>query len=233
MPPGVHEHLRPWSLPLPISLALALAGLIYIWVFPSRRAPAFLGGLVCVWIAVASPIVMLDHQLLTIHMVKHLLLMAAGAPLLLWGMPEQWWGRRRIPMVLCWFCATATVIGWHIPAAFQLALQSQRWHEAEMLSFLLAGFLFWWPVVRPGRSGWSVPLYLFLATLPCDILSGFLVFCGRVIYPSYLAVPRTFELSPLQDQELAGALMWVSVTLIYLVPAAVITVQMLSPRGER
>jgi cytochrome c oxidase assembly factor CtaG len=74
-----------------------------------------------------------------------------------------------------------------------------------------------------------MPLYLFLATLPCDILSAFLAFCGRVVYPSYLAAPRLFDLSPLQDQEFAGALMWVSVTLIYLIPAVIITVQILSP----
>jgi cytochrome c oxidase assembly factor CtaG len=68
--------------------------------------------------------------------------------------------------------------------------------------------------------------------LPCDILSGFLVFCGRVIYPSYLAAPRLFDLSPLQDQEFAGALMWVSVTLIYVIPAAVIMVRILSPQVQ-
>jgi cytochrome c oxidase assembly factor CtaG len=131
---------------------------------------------------------------------------------------------------------TATVIGWHIPAAFQLALGSAWWHGAEQASFLLAGLLFWWPVrssdgpVRASRGNeWSVPLYLFLATLPCDILSAFLVFCGRVVYPSYLAAPRLFDLSPIQDQEFAGALMWVSVTLIYLIPAVIITVQILSP----
>jgi putative membrane protein len=77
-----------------------------------------------------------------------------------------------------------------------------------------------------------VPLYLFLATLPCDILSAFLAFCGRVVYPSYLAAPRLLDLSPLQDQECAGALMWVSVTFIYLIPAVIITVQILSPGGQ-
>jgi cytochrome c oxidase assembly factor CtaG len=73
-------------------------------------------------------------------------------------------------------------------------------------------------------------LYLFVATLPCDILSAFLVFCNRLVYPNYLSTTQLFNsLSPLQDQECAGALMWVWVTLAYLIPAVAITVQILSP----
>jgi cytochrome c oxidase assembly factor CtaG len=78
-------------------------------------------------------------------------------------------------------------------------------------------------------SQWLTPLYLFLATLPCDALSAFLTFCGRVVYHHYLHVQRSFNISALQDQQYAGALMWVSVTFIYLIPAVVITIQILSP----
>ena len=66
-------------------------------------------------------------------------------------------------------------------------------------------------------------LYLFLATLPCDILSGFLVFSDRVAYPIYFSTPRLFGFSVLEDQQCAAALMWTCVTLIYLVPAAIIS----------
>jgi cytochrome c oxidase assembly factor CtaG len=86
-----------------------------------------------------------------------------------------------------------------------------------------------WPSLAPWPR-WSVPLYLFLATLPCDALSAFLTFCNRVVYPHYISAHRLFDISPLGDQESAGALMWVCVTFAYLVPAAVVTVQMLSPR---
>jgi len=108
------------------------------------------------------------------------------------------------------------------------------WHEIQHASFLLAGLLFWWPVIQPWPSssrspGWSVPLYLFLATLPCDALSAFLTFCGRVIYPSYVSVSHPLHISALQDQEWAGVLMWVSVTFIYMLPALVLTVRLLSP----
>jgi cytochrome c oxidase assembly factor CtaG len=256
--------------PVPLTLALAVVAFVYLrgWfrfrpafpnVIPLRRVVAFMGGLLAVWVAVASPLVHLDHHLLTMHMVKHLLLMIVGAPLILWGTPVpplffgvpkglhlstlfrspvlQFTGRCLGNPVLCWLASAAAVIVWHLPAAFQLALESHTWHSVEDASFLVAGLLFWWPVVQPwptdtGYDTWTVPLYLFLATLPCDILSGFLVFCGRVVYPSYLAAPRLFDLSPLQDQEFAGALMWVSVTIIYAIPAAVIMVRVLSPMAQ-
>jgi len=78
-----------------------------------------------------------------------------------------------------------------------------------------------------------LPLYLFLATLPCDALSAFLAFCGHVVYRPYLAGHGLFGLTPLEDQALAGALMWITVTLAYLIPALVVTAQLLSAERLR
>jgi cytochrome c oxidase assembly factor CtaG len=78
---------------------------------------------------------------------------------------------------------------------------------------------------------WSTLLYLFLATLPCDILSGFLVFSDRVAYPMYFSMPRHFGFSVLEDQQCAAALMWTCVTLVYLVLAAILSIRLLSPRS--
>ena len=219
-----------------------------------------MGGLFSVWAAAGSPLADMDHHLLIAHMAQHLLLMTVAAPLillgapavaLLHGIPQRFVlsslrpflryppvrraGRMITHPLFCWLASTATVIGWHVPTLFELGMQSQRWHEFEHACFLAAGFLFWLPVVQPWPSlarwpQWSVPLYLFLATLPCDALSAFLTFCNRVVYPHYRSAYRLFDISALGDQECAGALMWVWVTFAYLVPAAVVTVQMLSPR---
>jgi len=107
-------------------------------------------------------------------------------------------------------------------------------HTVEQITFLGAGLLFWWPVIQPWPTAsteprWSMLLYLFLATLPCDILSGFLVFSDRVAYPVYLSGPRMFVFSVLEDQQCAAALMWTCVTLVYLVPAAIISTRLLAP----
>jgi len=271
MSPEVHSGLHSWSLPILSTLALILPTLIYVrgWyqlrnalpdLVSAWRLAAFISGVTSVWIAIGSPLGALDHQLLTAHMVQHLLLTTVAAPLILLGapivalvhgLPQRFIrsvmepflrcaavreiGRIVTHPVFCWLASTITVIGWHVPAVFMLGLQSEKWHGIEHASFFVAGLLFWWPVVQPWPSlaawpRWSVPLYLFLATLPCDALSAFLTFCNRVIYPHYLSAHRLFDISPLGDQESAGALMWVCVTFAYLVPAAVVTVQMLSPR---
>ena len=227
--------------------------------FPTWRVAAFVAGLFSLWIALGSPLAALDHQLLTVHMMKHLLLMTGGAPLILLGAPAMpllcglpKWSMRlslllrsRTPPslrhflsnpIFCWLAGTSAVIAWHIPTLFQLGLSSNTWHIVENACFLSAGLLFWRPII-PTRAReanghqWSLfmPLYLFLGTLPCDILSAFLTFCGRVVYLSYLSAARIVNLSPLQDQECAGALMWVCVTFAYLIPAVVITMQILSP----
>jgi cytochrome c oxidase assembly factor CtaG len=70
-------------------------------------------------------------------------------------------------------------------------------------------------------------VYLFLATLPCDILSGFLVFSERVAYPVFLSHGHS-AVSILDDQQYAGALMWTVVTIVYLVAGVIVTTRLLS-----
>src|SRR5882762_2266943 len=229
--------------------------------FPSListgRLAAFLTGLVSLWIAVGSPLEAFDDVSLSVHMVQHLLLMAVAPPLILLGSPAlpllhglprtfrdpvgrvlRWPPAQKLGRVLtdpavCWLAATVALIAWHIPAAFELALRSDSWHEIEHACFFATSLMFWWPVIQPFPSvarwpGWSIPLYLFLGTLPGGALGAFLTFCDRVLYPSYAAAPMILHLSPLEDQVFAGALMWVFGTFVYTVPAVILTVRFLS-----
>jgi putative membrane protein len=222
------------------------------------RVASFVLGLLLIWIAMASPLAALDHDMLTAHMVQHLLLMTFAPPLILLGVPMkpladgplqrslptigrplrsgpmQKMGKALTHPALCWVGAAGTLVVWHIPSMFMLGLRSQMWHGIEQASFLATGLLFWWPVIqsRPIVSKWpesSMLLYLFLATLPCDILSAFLVFCDRVVYPVFLSSPQSFGLSALEDQQCAGALMWTCVTVVYLIAAAIFAARLLSP----
>ncbi|MGD0301861.1 MAG: cytochrome c oxidase assembly protein [Bryobacteraceae bacterium] len=235
-------YLRGWY-----RLRSALPNVLSVW-----RLRAFMGGLLALWAAVGSPLAGMDHHLLTAHMLQHLILMTVAAPLILLGapaitllhgipqrlvrfLPLDAVERIGIHPVFCWLVATATVIAWHVPYLFAIGMQSERWHAFEHATFFVAGLAFWWPVIRPWPSlatwpRWCIPLYLFLATLPCDALSAFLTFCNRVVYPHYLSSHRLFDISPLGDQECAGALMWVWVTFVYLIPATVVTIQILSPQ---
>ena len=194
------------------------------------RIAACAAGLAVVWITAASPLAHLDHHLLTAHMTMHLLIMTVAAPLFLFGAGPTL-VRWRPQIASCWLAGTLTVLLWHVPTVFALALESHFWHQFEQASFFLAGIAFWSPVIQLHPSSrWSVPVYLFLATLPCDALSAFLVFCGHVVYRPYLsgADHGMFGLSPLDDQALAGALMWVTVTFAYLIPALVLTARLLA-----
>lgn len=233
--------------------------IVFAYQFPFWRLGAFFAGVAAVWIAIGSPLETLDDASLTMHMVQHLLLSAIAPPLILLGAPAlpllrglpQSIARKivspflRLPLVkrfrhmvsnpaICWLVATLALIGWHVPSLFELALRWDWLHKLEHVTFLTAGLMFWWPVVQPWPSTpkwprWAMPLYLFCATMPCDVLSGFLTFCDRVVYPRYVSGPKLFGLSPLEDQQCAAALMWVSVTLIFLVPAFLVTLEILSP----
>jgi cytochrome c oxidase assembly factor CtaG len=231
--------------------------------FSAWRLAAFLAGIISIWIAIGSPLAAFDDVSLTVHMLQHLLLMAIapyfillGAPTLplLQGLPQliarrvigpllRWAALRRFAHLItnpaiCWLAATLALIGWHVPRVFEAALHNNWLHDLEHASFLAAGFLFWWPVVQPWPSTarWPrcfVPLYLFAATLPCDALSGFLAFCDRVVYVSYNSAPRLLNIPPLEDQQLAASLMWICATIILLVPAIIVTMQILSPQNSR
>src|SRR5215472_13021969 len=222
-----HLHHAALGSPRSVSFTLILvfAALVYLRGWLSLRssrlkrtslwgAISFLLGLFLIWVALASPIAALDHELLTVHMLQHLLLMTLAPPLiwlgtpvgpLLRGLPQrlaegvlvplghsraaQAFGKTLRRPRFAWLAACAALVGWHIPGFFALGMRSAPWHLFEHLSFLLTGLLFWWPVVQSSESAsrqdLSMILYLFFATLPCDILSGFLVFCDRVVYPIY------------------------------------------------
>jgi len=263
-----HAHHAPLE-SLWISVALSLVAIVYLhrwlrvaWLVPhgvkAWRACSCFVGLFLLWVALGSPLSLLDHDLLTVHMVQHLLLMTLAPPLILLGAPLKLLPQLRLQGLadivsrpLCWvpvrhlgrmllhpavglIGATATLVVWHIPGALMLGLRSETWHGIEQASFLVTGLLFWWPVVEPSRNALKWPesstlLYLFAATLPCDILSGFLVFCDRVVYPVYSSAPQQLGLNALEDQQFGGALMWTCVTVVYLIAGSVFAARSLSP----
>ena len=271
MSPTHHPAIESWWSSGGFTLAFVAASILYlrgrhrlhsasVRVIPGWCAGSLFLGLISIWVALGSPLAIYDHELLTVHMVQHLLLMTFAPALILLGEPVvpilqglprfvqsalrvlfrkslvQRARRLLSQPAFCWLVSATTLVGWHVPKAFALGLQSDLWHVVGHASFLGAGFLFWWPVVQPWPRvavwpRWSILLYLFLATLPCDILSGFLVFSERVVYPIYLLAPRHFGMTALEDQQCAAALMWTCVTIVYLVPAALLTTRLLGVRN--
>ena len=209
----------------------------------TSRVIAFGSGLLTVFLALVSPIDALGGVLFTGHMIQHLLLMVIAAPLLvigapllpmLWSLPRaarlgsgRWWLRSRrlrafveglTAPAVGWLLYALTLWVWHVPTLYRLALRNEAVHELMHLSFLAAGLLFWWSLLQPlGRRRLNIGmgiLYLFTTTLHGMALAVLITLAREPLYyPRSLGL---WGLSPLEDQQLAGLLMWVPPNLIYL-----------------
>jgi putative membrane protein len=223
-------------------LGAFMAGLFALWSAIGSPLAAFDDALLSIHMvqhillmAVAPPLILLGAPALPLlHGLPKRFVRRIPAPLFRWK-PMQHLGSTFTHPAFCWLSATIAVILWHLPSVFEFALRSESWHEVEHACLFTTSVLFWWPVVQPWPSiarwpRWSIPLYLFLGVLANDVLSAVLALWDRVLYPSYaITEHRLFNISPLDDQAFAGALMWVFGTFVYLAPAVVTTMHLLSP----
>jgi cytochrome c oxidase assembly factor CtaG len=230
---------------------------------PLWRALCFLAGLASAWLVLASPLDPLGQFLLVAHMTQHLVLMSVAPPLIVLGAPTvpllrglprvlvrndlaPWMNSKPFHAmqelfthpVFAWLVMNVLFVGWHVPAAYELALRNNNWHEVEHGCFFFSALLFWWFVLLPwpSRSSWSrwaVLPFLMTADLVNTAVCAMFVFGGRVVYPTYAAVPRIFDISAMDDQIAAGAEMWVIGSLIFWVPLMLTTLQLLSARRSR
>jgi cytochrome c oxidase assembly factor CtaG len=215
--------------------------------FDRRHLVAMTAGLFTILLALASPLDALSARLLLAHMAQHLLLMVVAPPLLWMSEPvvplllalappvrRTVVGALARPEVrllshvltdplVSWVVFVVAFWTWHVPALYELALRSDFWHHVEHACFFVTAGLFWRPVILPwpARSAWPrwamIP-YLALADLQNSALAAILTFSDRVIYPAYGALPPMSGLSTLEDQAIAGVIMWVPGSLAFLLP---------------
>jgi putative membrane protein len=212
-----------------------------------RDAAAFALGWATLALALLSPLHRLGEALFSAHMVQHELLMALAAPLLVlgrplvpfvWGLPPGWrrtlgrwtggdrfrgvWATLTHP-VTAWSLHAAAIWIWHVPSLYEASLRSEAVHALQHASFLGTALLFWWSVLegrRHGRLGWpGAVIALFTTAVHTSILGALLTFSTRLWYPLYGATSAAWGLTPLEDQQLAGLIMWVPGGLAYLVAA--------------
>lgn len=221
---------------------------------PARRreATAFWAGWLVLAIALVSPLHPLGETLLSAHMVQHELLMALAAPLLvlgrplmvtLWGLPPRWrraGGRylsrwravwRAISRIeIAWMLHALAVVGWHLPGLYQRTADSDLLHAMQHASFLLTALLFWWSVL-PGatlRGRHGAAIMSVFGTMVYTGGLGALLTLGRSLwYPRYGEAAPLWGLSPLDDQQLAGVIMWVPGGISYLLATAWLVVDWL------
>lgn len=203
----------------------------------------FAGGWLVLAGAVSSPLHEAGERSFTLHMIEHELIMLVAswllvasrpAAVLLWSLPQplrqrfggvgraSWWrrlwGLLTDPVVATLLQAIA-MWAWHAPALFDRALGHEGWHIAQHLSFLLTSLLFWWAMTnsRHGRRGYGVSaLCLFVTSLIGGLLGALMSFSISPWYAGYAAMGMTpIGLTPLEDQQLAGLLMWIPGGLVH------------------
>lgn len=199
---------------------------------------SFYGGVISFALAKVSPLDALGGALFSAHMVQHLvvflvspLLFAASRPMLpvMWALPaswrrslNRWWSARSVvtrvwPMLNHWVSMLMLFAGvlwlWHVPRLYDAALESQLVHGIEHISFAVAAFLFWSVVLDAGRPegiGHGPALLMVFGTaLHSSALGALLTFADFRMYVSHDAYTEAWGLTPLEDQQLAGVIMWV------------------------
>ncbi len=228
--------------PLAITALLYALGSRRERTLTNRQKTCFWCGWAMLALALVSPLHPVGEVLFSAHMVQHEILMLVAAPLLvlsrplvtfLWGMPFDWrrglgrwakedyvrhsWSFLTDPFTAWWVHAAAIWI-WHAPFMFGLTLQSELAHTAQHLSFFLSALLFWWALFYAhGRMAYGAAVfYVFTTAVHTSILGALLTFAPNVWYPAYSKTTQAWGLTPLQDQQIGGLVMWVPAGLVYL-----------------
>jgi putative membrane protein len=202
------------------------------------RAAAFGAGSIALAAALISPLHWLGEQLFTFHMVEHEILMAAAAPLivlarpigaLMWGLPLglrraiaramnsrfaqvgwEWLSRGLMTTSL----HAIAIWAWHVPVLFDAAVINAPLHRLQHLSFFATAVLFWWSALWRSDRGVAA-WHLFLTMLHTSILGALMALAPRVLYLAQTRAAEDWGLTPLEDQQLAGVVMWIPAGTVY------------------
>jgi cytochrome c oxidase assembly factor CtaG len=208
------------------------------------EATCFWGGWISTAIALVSPLHALGHALFSAHMVQHEILMLLSAPFFVLGrpviallkaLPSGWarnlasfgnapkwqifWRTVTFP-VTAWVIHAVALWMWHIPYLFQATLDNDFVHSLQHTSFLFSALLFWWALMhgRARMKGYGLAvLYVFTTAMHTGALGALLTFAGRLLYPDYASTTWAWHLTPLEDQQLGGLIMWIPAGVVYVV----------------
>lgn len=198
------------------------------------RVAAWLSGLAAILVALVSAVDVYAGNLLSVHMVQHLLLAMVAPPLLALGAPitlvlriASPQARRRLILpvlhsrvvrlvaspLVAWPAFALVMWFTHFSPLYDAALEDPTLHVAEHLIYLVVGLLFWWPVVgadpSPMRLGWGTRLTYVVLQMPVNAAVGLAIyFAPTVLYPHYATLVRTWGPDALTDQQIGGIVMW-------------------------
>jgi cytochrome c oxidase assembly factor CtaG len=208
------------------------------------RHTSFYAGWLTLAFALVSPIHELGEQLFSAHMLQHEILILVSAPLISAAHPgaTMLWAfapRRRANLggwvhsversapirfvgrpLVAWLLEAFTLWIWHVPVLYQATLTSDWIHAAQHLSFFVTAVLFWSALYGVGRSAMrygAATFYVFGTAAHCSALGALLTFSAVLWYPAYQQTTQPWGLTPLEDQQLGGVIMWVPSGVIFIV----------------
>jgi cytochrome c oxidase assembly factor CtaG len=210
---------------------------------PRRRTVAWLLGIGAILLALDSGIERYDTTLFSVHMVQHLLLTLVAPPLLLYAGPitvllrvssAETRRRRILPVlhsrvvrglafpVVSWVLFAGVMWGTHFSPLFDLSLENLLVHRLEHALFLVSALLFWWPVAGPDPSPWRMPsavrvMYVGLQMPQSTFLAVAIYMSSTPLYPHYVTNVRSWGPTPLEDQQIAGGIMWLGGDFAFLI----------------
>lgn len=193
---------------------------------------SLIGGLVVILVMNSPPMGGVIDRAFSAHMLQHMVLMNIAAPLLAiaWPLVLRGWETTRIVGGLNWLArpapavvlSTAALWFWHLPAVYNAQLSNEVIHALEHMLFIGAFVFFWRPLIDDTmsvgrlRSNGTRVLYLTIGMFASGLLAAVLTFANHPFYPHYIASSPTGR-SPLADQQLGGAIMWLGGTIAAVV----------------
>lgn len=248
--------------PLATLLAMYIGGAVrrgQIYVLRWRHA-SFFAGWFSLFLALVSPIHELGEQLFSAHMLQHEIMILVSAPLIaashpsatcLWAFAPREradigaWVHRIDQMrvirylttpLIAWLLESVALWVWHIPVLYQATLQSDWIHAAQHLSFFLTAVVFWSALYGVGRSAMrygAATFYVFGAAVHCSALGALLSFSTVLWYPVYAETTARWGLTPLEDQQLGGVIMWVPSAIVFIIVALALFARWLGESDRR
>jgi putative membrane protein len=208
-------------------MMLALCGLAAVVWYRSRGTARRAGfaGVALMAVIFVSPLCALSAALFSARVVHHVLLIAAVAPLLAVAFPA----RRARPLSLLFAVHVAVLWLWHVPVVYAWAVASLPGYWLMQASLLASALALWREVLRPGAEPGAGIAALLGTVAQMGLLGALIAFAPNALYPAHFLTTEIWGLSPLEDQQLAGLIMWVPAILPYLVAALVMGMGRLFP----
>ena len=199
----------------------------------SGQRAAFFVALAIVFVTLNGPLHDLsDFYLFSAHMLQHLVLTLIVPPMLILATPgwmlrpllrNRWvaaLARVLTKPASCFLIFNGVLAFWHLPPMYNLALANHPVHILQHLMFIAAAVFMWWPLTSqlpelPRASYPAQMMYCFLLTVPMGVIAIFISMADDLLYPSYAVAPRIWHMSPMQDQQYGGLIMWIPGALFF------------------